>query len=42
MAYGLRYNLQQALRDSSTLFVNIYEDGYTGSVYSYTPTAITI
>jgi hypothetical protein len=42
MAYGLRYNLQQALRDSSTLFVNIYEDGHTGSVYSYTPTAVTI
>jgi len=42
MAYGLRYNLQQALRDSSTLIVNIYEDGYTGSVYNYTPTAITI
>jgi hypothetical protein len=42
MAYGLRYNLQQALRDGSSLFVNIYRDGHTGSVYSYTPTAITI
>ena len=38
MAYGLRYNLQQSLRDSSTLFVNIYEDGYSGSVYSYSAT----
>jgi hypothetical protein len=42
MAYGLRYNLQQALRDGGSLFVNIYKDGYTGSVYNYTPTAITI
>jgi hypothetical protein len=42
MAYGLRYNLQQALRDGSSLFVNIYRDGHTGSVYNYTPTAITI
>jgi hypothetical protein len=42
MAYGLRYNLQQALRDGATLFVNIYKDGYSGSVYSYTPTSITI
>jgi hypothetical protein len=42
MAYGLNYNLQQALRDGSSLFVNIYKDGYTGSVYSYTPTNITI
>ena len=42
MAYGLRYNLQQSLRDSSTLFVNIYEDTYTGSVYSYSATSITI
>jgi len=42
MAYGLNYNLQQALRDGSSLFVNIYKDGYTGAVYSYTPTSITI
>jgi hypothetical protein len=42
MAYGLRYNLQQALRDGGSLFVNIYKDGYTGSVYNYTPTTITI
>jgi len=42
MAYGLRYNLQQSLRDGATLFVNIYKDGYTGTVYSYTPTNITI
>jgi hypothetical protein len=42
MAYGLNYNLQQALRDGSSLFVNIYKDGYTGSVYNYTPTSITI
>jgi hypothetical protein len=42
MAYGLNYNLQQALRDGSSLFVNIYKDGYTGTVYNYTPTSITI
>jgi hypothetical protein len=42
MAYGLRYNLQQALRDGANLFVNIYKDGYTGTVYNYTPTNITI
>lgn len=42
MAYGLNYNLQQALRDGSSLFVNIYKDGYTGAVYNYTPTSITI
>jgi hypothetical protein len=42
MAYGLRYNLQQALRDGSSLFVNIYRDTYTGTVYNYTPTSITI
>jgi hypothetical protein len=42
MAYGLRYNLQQTLRDGSILFVNIYRDGYTGAVYSFTPTSITI
>jgi hypothetical protein len=42
MAYGLRYNLQQSLRDSSTLFVNIYQDSYTGSVYNYNATSITI
>jgi hypothetical protein len=42
MAYGLRYNLQQALRDGSNLFVNIYKDAYTGAVYNYSPTSITI
>lgn len=43
MAYGLRYNLQQSLRDGSTLFVNIYQDGYTsGSVYSYNATSIVL
>lgn len=42
MAYVLKYNLQQSLRDESTLFVNIYEDGGTGSVYSYTATSIVI
>jgi hypothetical protein len=42
MAYGLRYNLQQALSDGGSLFVNIYKDGYTGSVYNYTPTSITV
>lgn len=42
MAYVLNYNLQQILRDGSTLFVNIYKDGYSGAVYSYTPTSIVI
>lgn len=42
MAYGLRYNLQQELRDESSLFVKIYEDSYSGSVYNYTATSITI
>jgi len=42
MAYVLKYNLQQSLRDESKLFINIYEDGGSGSVYSYTPTSITI
>lgn len=42
MAYVLKYNLQQSLRDESKLFINIYEDGGTGTVYSYTPTSITI
>ena len=42
MPYGLRYTLKQALRDGSSLFVNIYRDGYSGSVYNYIPTAVTI
>ena len=42
MAYGLRYNIQQSLRDNSKLFVNIYDDGYSGSVYNYSATSITI
>jgi hypothetical protein len=42
MAYVLNYNLQQILRDGSSLFVNIYKDGYSGAVYSYTPTSIVI
>jgi hypothetical protein len=42
MAYVLNYNLQQSLRDGSSLFVKIYKDGYSGSVYNYTPTSITI
>lgn len=42
MAYGLRYNLKQALRDESLLNVNIYKDSYSGSVYNYTPTSVTI
>jgi len=40
MAYGLRYNLQQKLRDDSTLYVKIYKDNYVGTVYDYTPTSI--
>lgn len=42
MAYGLRYNLQQSLRNGGLLFVNIYEDGYSGAVYNYSATSITI
>jgi hypothetical protein len=42
MAYVLNYNLQQSLRDGSSLFVKIYKDGYSGAVYNYTPTSITI
>jgi hypothetical protein len=42
MAYGKRYLLQQALRDGTQLLVNIYEDGYTGSVYNYDAVSISI
>lgn len=42
MAYGLRYTLTQELRDESSLIVKIYEDDYVGSVYTYTPTSITL
>jgi len=42
MAYGLKYTLTQELRDESSLIVKIYEDNYTGSVYSYTPTSISL
>jgi hypothetical protein len=42
MAYGLRYTLTQELRDETSLIVNIYEDDYTGSVYSYIPTSISL
>lgn len=42
MAYGLRYTLTQELRDESSLIVKIYEDNYTGSVYSYIPTSISL
>lgn len=42
MAYGLRYNIQQALRDGSSLFVEIYRDNYSGTVYNYTATSVTI
>lgn len=42
MAYGKRYLLQQALRDDSKLLVNIYEDGYTGSVYNYEAVSVSI
>lgn len=42
MAYGLRYTLTQELRDDSSLIVKIYEDGYAGSVYTYTPTSISL
>jgi hypothetical protein len=40
MAYGLRYTLTQKLRDESTLQINIYDDGYVGDSYAYTPTAV--
>jgi hypothetical protein len=40
MAYGLRYTLTQALRNSSTLVVNIYEKDYTSTVKTYQPTSI--
>ena len=42
MAYCKNYILQQALRDDSKLLVNIYKDGYTGSIYNYEAIAITI
>lgn len=42
MAYGKRYLLQQALRDDTKLLVNIYQDGYTGSVYNYEAVSISI
>jgi hypothetical protein len=42
MAYGKRYLLQQALRDDSKLLVNIYEDGYTGSVYNYEAVSVSL
>lgn len=42
MAYGLRYELTQKLRDNTNLTVNIYDDGYTGSSYIYTATQISI
>ena len=42
MAYGLRYTLTQKLRNESSLIVKIYEDTYSGSVKTYTPTKITL
>jgi hypothetical protein len=42
MAYGKRYLLQQALRDDTKLLVNIYQDGYTGSVYNFEAISISI
>ena len=42
MSYGKRYILQQALRDESKLIANIYEDGYSGSIYSYEAISITL
>jgi hypothetical protein len=42
MAYGLRYELNQKLRDNSNLTVSIYEDGYSGSSYTYVPTQISL
>ena len=42
MAYGKRYLLQQALRDDSKLLVNIYQDGYSGSVYNYEAVSVSI
>jgi hypothetical protein len=42
MAYGIRYTLTQELRDGTSLIVKIYEDGYTGASYAYTPTHISL
>jgi hypothetical protein len=42
MAYGKRYLLQQALRDDSKLLVNIYKDGYSGSVYNYEAVSVSL
>jgi len=42
MAYGLRYTIQQKLRDDKSLVVKIYEDGYSGSSYQYIATSINI
>ena len=42
MAYGKRYILQQALRDDSKLLINIYQDGYSGSTYSYQAVSVSI
>lgn len=42
MAYGLRYELNQKLRDNSNLTVSIYDEGYTGSSYIYTATNISL
>lgn len=41
MAYGLRYNISQILRNNNTQTVEIYEKDYTaGVIKNYTPTSI--
>lgn len=40
MAYGLKYILNQKLKDDSVLYVSIYEDAYTGDTYNYVATNI--
>lgn len=42
MAYGLRYIIQQKLRNDDSLLVRIYDEGYVGSTYSYIPQNIAI
>lgn len=40
MAYGLRYTFTQILRDNTSLKAKIYDEGYVGSAYAYTPTSM--
>ena len=42
MAYALRYTLSQILRNGNTQTIEVYEDGYVGSVKTYIPTSITL